>query len=277
MMADADDFREPAKTTYVALKEAWEQTGSFFWRLGHSFDSVIDYLATVDRTEASDFAELALTKYLEGGGAWYDDFAWWGIAGLRAGQRSDLFGWRSLDFRRFALDSWKTLDGNAPYGWDRADHAKFADYEPLFDGGVWNHIVDDDCNPGPDGVDELCGRQNTVTNALYLVLANRLSGVRVLAKVVRLRPGARLETGAPACPPAGRREEGPRQGAGQQLSLRQHGRGVPARLVLDGRPRLDPECAGGPHAHGAERVSGVRAVAGDRPTGDRRDQGPPGR
>ena len=175
MMADADDYREPAKTTYVALKEAWEQTRSFFWRLGHSFDSVIDYLATVDRTEASDFAELALTKYLEGGGAWYDDFAWWGIAGLRAAQRTDLFGWRSLDFRHFALDSWKTLDGNAPYGWDRADHAKFADYEPLFDGGVWNHVVDDDCNPSPDGEDKLCGRQNTVTNALYLVLANRLS------------------------------------------------------------------------------------------------------
>lgn len=114
-MADADDYREPAKTTYVALKEAWEQTGSLFWRLGHSFDSVIDYLATVDRTEASDFAELALTKYLEGGGAWYDDFAWWSIAGLRAAQRTDLFGWRSLDFRHFALDSWKTLDGNAPY------------------------------------------------------------------------------------------------------------------------------------------------------------------
>ena len=87
MMADADDFREPAKRTYVDLKEAWEQKGSDFWRLGHSFDSVIDYLATVDRTEASDFAELALTKYLEGGGAWYDDFAWWGIAGMRAAQR----------------------------------------------------------------------------------------------------------------------------------------------------------------------------------------------
>ena len=175
MMADADDYPEPAKRAYVDLKDAWEQTGSDFWRLGHSFDSVIDYLAMVDRSEASDFAEVVLTKYLEGGGAWYDDFAWWGIAGLRAAQRSDLFGWRSLDFRRFALDSWKTLDGNAPYGWDRADHAKFADYEPLFDGGVWNHVVDDGCNPSASSPDHLCGRQNTVTNALYLVLANRLS------------------------------------------------------------------------------------------------------
>lgn len=83
-----------------------------------------------------------------------------------------VFGGNGVAFRSIALECWAEMADNAPYGWQRADQRKFAPYAPLFDGGVWNHIVDSGCNPG--GSNPLCGRQNTVTNGLYLVLAQRL-------------------------------------------------------------------------------------------------------
>jgi hypothetical protein len=143
---NGDDFRAAAKQTYALLKPAFAaEERKYYWRLGHSFDTVIDYFATVapDTHEADTFAELANEKYKAGGGYWYDDFAWWAIASLKAARRGNLFPRNWTLFAKIPLDLWQEIDSNAPYGWAKADQAKFAAYEPLFDGGVWNAILMD--------------------------------------------------------------------------------------------------------------------------------------
>ena len=199
MTVNADDFRAAAKHTYGLLKPVFAaEESKYYWRLGHSFDTVIDYFATVapDTREADNFAELANKKYKAGGGYWYDDFAWWAIASLKAARRGDLFPRNSILFAQVPLDLWQEIDSNAPYGWAKADQAKFAAYEPLFDGGVWNAILmeatpsRDCCYPGPE-CDQLCGRQNTVTNGLYLVLASRLYLDKILTKPAYLEAANR--------------------------------------------------------------------------------------
>lgn len=173
MPISIDDFKMAAHQAYTALKPAFDAEATvFFWRLGHSFDTIVDYFLSTDGSDANNFAAIAIKKYNDGGGAWYDDFGWWGISGLKA-STARVFGGNDVVFRSMALACWDKMATNAPYGWQRADQKKFADFAPLFDGGVWNHIVDDGCHPG--GADQLCGRQNTVTNASYLVLAERLS------------------------------------------------------------------------------------------------------
>jgi hypothetical protein len=183
MTATVDDFGAEATTAYAALKEAFPgEDPAYWWRQGHAFDTAIDYLARIDSSDADSFAQLAL-KYGASPpkDAWYDDYPWWGIAFLK-GQLSkgkmgtDLFSQDAIaQFARAGFICWTQVNDNAPYGWDRrADPTKFAAYWPLFEGGVWNHVVDDDCNPGPESPGPLCGRQNTVTNALYLVYATRL-------------------------------------------------------------------------------------------------------
>ncbi len=174
MTASRDDYRAAAKATYAEWKAAFlDEPKVFFWRSGHAFDSALDYFLEVDAGDAQAFAERAVAKYREGGGAWYDDFGWWGIAGERAAL-SNLFDGHDATFREIARECWDKMAGYAPFGWAKADQKRFADYRPLFDGGVWNHWIDEACNPGPTARDGLCGRQNTVTNALFLTLGQRL-------------------------------------------------------------------------------------------------------
>jgi hypothetical protein len=63
--------------------------------------------------------------------------------------------------------------------WARANKEVFAEAEPRFDGGCWNHdLVQGDCNPlNPceDGGWPVCGFQNAVTNAQFLTCAARMS------------------------------------------------------------------------------------------------------
>lgn len=185
MTISNDDFKAAARKTYANLKPAFEvEPKLYFWRLGHAFDTIIDYFLTTDRTDANVFAPIAMRKYEEQGGDWYDDFGWWGIAGLKASS-TNLFGGSNVVFRSYALDCWSKMDSNAPYGWERADQVKFNDFKPLFDGGVWNHVVDGGCNPSD--VNSLCGRQNTVTNGLYWVLTARLYLDKVVSKIDPLK------------------------------------------------------------------------------------------
>lgn len=187
MAISIDEFKETAKSTYAALKPAFKSEPQvYFWRLGHSFDTIVDYFVTTDDTDAKAFATIAIDRYNGGGGAWYDDFGWWGISGLKASAAAIFGDKNDQDFRSIAIACWKKMADNAPYGWKRADQKTFANYAPLFDGGVWNHVVDEGCHPG--GNNPLCGRQNTVTNGLYLVLAERLS----LDKNVPHHPDYRL-------------------------------------------------------------------------------------
>ena len=44
-----------AKAKFDALQTEW-QSYDVFWRLGHSFDTIIDYFTIVDKSEALTFA-----------------------------------------------------------------------------------------------------------------------------------------------------------------------------------------------------------------------------
>jgi hypothetical protein len=173
MAMSKDEFRKAAQATYANLVPAFAaESQGYFWRLGHSFDTIVDYFVNVDASDAGTFATLAIDRYNGGGGAWWDDYGWWAISALKAAA-SGVFGDKGVVFRTISLECFDKMYNNAPYGWARADQRAFAQYAPLFAGGVWNHVVDGGCNPG--GGNGLCGRQNTVTNGLYLVASSRLS------------------------------------------------------------------------------------------------------
>lgn len=195
MSDSAQDFRPVAHNTFVKLSAAFAANGNF-WQLGHTFDTIIDYL-TIIPTDAIGFAAIAIDRYnvssTNGSACWYDDFGWWGIAALKASQSPKLFGSDTATFLGFAQSCWEMFDGKAPYVWANADQKKYAGLRPRIgadtqavNGGVWNYYWgtfvggcspdepgDDDCPPTMHAC--LCGYQNTVTNALYLVLSSRLA------------------------------------------------------------------------------------------------------
>lgn len=164
-------LKSAALAAYTELKSQYPSEW-FFWRCGHSFDTVVDYFTNVDSSDADNFAQLAITKYAPTSQDWWDDYGWWGIAGAKASS-AGVFSFNYVaHFRTIVGQAWQEMADNAPYGWQKANQQEFKDWAPLFDGGVWNHVVDEQYHPG--GPDKLGGRQNTVTNGLYLVLAQRL-------------------------------------------------------------------------------------------------------
>jgi hypothetical protein len=182
------DFKAAAQATFTKLQRAFAGDDNC-WQLGHSFDTVMDYFATVSMVEAAAFGKIALERYGATYGPWWDDRAWWGIAGLKASAHKEWFGEQVADFRQIAADCWKAMDGNAPFVWERRPKPDGKDYfgslEPRFTpGGVWNSNWTpnlNNCESEPQPCDPikscdgwLCGFQNTVTNALYLVFATRL-------------------------------------------------------------------------------------------------------
>jgi hypothetical protein len=177
MAISKDDFKAAARKKEAELKQAFTDEPILrFWVLGHSFDTVLDYFLTTDKSDASAFGILARDRYNEaknsGNDYWWDDYGWWGIATVKA-VTSKLFGGDEIIFRTFAFECWTEIN-KAPDVWQRAKaNPQYKPYEPRFDGGVWNHDFDSGCNPGSGG-DDLCGRQNTVTNGLYWLLAQRL-------------------------------------------------------------------------------------------------------
>jgi hypothetical protein len=173
-----EDLQPAAQRTYASLKTVFAQSRNY-WRLGQTFDTVIDYLAVTGDPDAGAFAQLALERYAASRGSWYDDYAWWGIANLKAAQNPRLFGDSTRLFYNHALECWqKMAPGTAV--WDAAQ--KFPSLQaakPAVEHGVWNHTYDpkedSSYNPLNPRADSLSPYQNTVTNALYLVLAARLS------------------------------------------------------------------------------------------------------
>lgn len=179
--ADKQKYIDAAKKVYQALKLVF--SGGDFWICGHAFDTVVDYFQNVpgatDKDEANIFAKVAIAGYKPISDAWYDDFSWWGIACLKAATAktsaapAPVFSAENqIVFRKIALQAWLGM-APAPLGWILCEDKAIRDkYEPLFDGGVWNHILTAQYHPG--GSDGFGGRQNTVTNLGYLVLATRL-------------------------------------------------------------------------------------------------------
>ena len=160
-----------------------------FWRCGNSFDTLIDYLDHVDDNAAGRVAAAvaANTRHLTGDDydrMWFDDFGWWSVAAQRALTKG-YFSARTDLFQSILDNCWTRFSGNAPFVWERRAPGRYDDCGPAIPGGVWNDYwtgtpVRKDW-PGPRdgnpdaGQDTLDGIQNTVTNALYLLAAQRLS------------------------------------------------------------------------------------------------------
>jgi hypothetical protein len=174
-------LRPVAHDVFTKLKAAF-QSYNIYWRLGHSFDTIIDYLA-ISPDEPADFGPIAVKAYDRStdNACWYDDFGWWGIASLKALQHSKLFP-DSTRLKQICDQCWSVMYENAPNVWTYNNtKPEFKGLEPRFGGGVWNA---DWTKPGPlhacknmpiqPYLDYLGGIQNTVTNGTYLVLATRL-------------------------------------------------------------------------------------------------------
>jgi hypothetical protein len=201
MACTESDLSVYAIEAFRRLEKLWKGPGdpdfSNFWKLGHSFDTIIDFflLGPGFAKYATGFKEPALMGYDRSlpSGCWYDDFGWWGIAALKASEHSELFGTATPTFATIANRCWEMMNRNAPYVWDNnKNNPLFADLGPRFTGGVWNcdWTRADGCNRAkqcpqippdcdiPPGYNDtggyLQGIQNTVTNGLYMVLAARL-------------------------------------------------------------------------------------------------------
>lgn len=185
------EYRQDAAEKFEALKTAYQSndTGQQvpFWKLGNSFDTMTDFLETIDPSSAHDVAQMAVTQFapalshIGGGadGAWFDDFGWWTVATSRALEKP-FFNPDAAAIRGILDECWAHFTDNAPFVWKFRKPGTFEDYAPAVEGGVWNAYWSgtSDEHKGPKGGDPsnggLAGIQNTVTNALYLNTAHRL-------------------------------------------------------------------------------------------------------
>jgi hypothetical protein len=156
-----------------------------YWQLGNAFDTVIDYLI-MNPFNAVDFADAVVKKYDETANTpwrcWYDDFGWWAVAAQRALEHPDLWSEEQIGrFRDIAAENWAGMQPGISV-WEFLQE-NFNSLEPLFDGGIWNYfwttthipgVCQTPCDPTNQNLSNsaLCGRQNTVTNGLYLVAAS---------------------------------------------------------------------------------------------------------
>src|SRR5262249_48077732 len=108
---------------------------------------------------------------------------WFVISTDRASRQSFFSSDVQKAFCGFSKECWKRFTERAPYTWDRRDPDRFKDYGPAVDGpsirGVWNTYwkgTSDDYpgdKEGDPSLGALPGIQKTVTNALYLIGAQR--------------------------------------------------------------------------------------------------------
>jgi hypothetical protein len=166
-----------------------------FWKLGNTFDTMIDYLDVIDPSSAPSIAQMVVVQLnaslncIKGGfdGAWFDDFGWWSVAAQRALQKS-FFKNNPQPFQHILDECWMRFTNNAPFVWQRHKVGFYDNYGPAVEGGVWNAywLHTSDTFPGPKNGNPadggLIGIQNTVTNALYFMAAHRLGHTDPIAK-----------------------------------------------------------------------------------------------
>ena len=247
-------YADAARKKFAALCNLYGPPVSY-WRLGNAFDTIIDYLENVDASAAAEVGKMVVEQYQASldklGGcdnAWFDDFGWWTIATQRGVGKPFLGGVRN-ELTGFMKECWGRFSANAPYVWDRRPDGKFDDCRPAVLGGVWNEYWAGTSAkyPGPKGADPskgtLEGIQNTVTNAVYLIAAQRLGRTDPQAKAAADKEYAFLNTWLFS--------EEPKLWwaltTGQPLGERKARAGFPDRLGVDGRPGLARRRAGGPH------------------------------
>jgi|GEM_PF-1170141 len=215
MKSDVEAYRIAATGIYLLLKPEYEKA-DIMWRAGQTFDTVIDYFDEIDTSDAESFIKIVFDRYGKTAGFWYDDFGWWAVSALKASQRPYVRGTTKDGFDSIAADCWNFMtyatgiEGvecsatihpkGAPNvfeiwrGTETGDKM-FAQLKPRVAGGVWNRdwywppyggYNSCNCVPyEPYAMDALGGFQNTVTNALYLILASRLSQARPAAQIYR--------------------------------------------------------------------------------------------
>lgn len=184
--APIDDYKESAKQKFASLKQ--NIAGLGFWKLGNALDTMIDYFANVDKSNANDVAKTVIGQCngiidnwpADWHWTWFDDLGWWVVSTNRA-KRQEFFSADIRDqFAALSTKCWTALTGNAPYTWERREHDTFKQCGPLISGGVWNsywkgtstdYLGFKTANPSEKPTLE--GIQNTVTNALYQLSAQR--------------------------------------------------------------------------------------------------------
>jgi hypothetical protein len=183
--APIDDYRKSAKQKFASLRQ--DIPDFSFWKLGNSLDTMIDYLADVDSSDADDVGRKVITQchnlMREMGpkwpGTWFDDYGWWVISTNRAARQPFFSARVRGQFAALSAECWKRFTKNAPHVWERRKRGTFNRYGPAVSGGVWNEYWEGTSTdyPGNKGGDPsagtLDGIQNTVTNALYLISAQR--------------------------------------------------------------------------------------------------------
>ena len=181
-----DRYRKVAQHKFSQLLSVYSAGNASFWKLGNTFDTMVDFLEVIDGSSAGTVAKLVLQQYTASlsklGGynpAWFDDFGWWTVASQRATVSSVFNPDAKKAFAANLSEGWSRFTGNAPYVWDRRKPGTFNNCEPAVTGGVWNEYWKGTSSiyPGPKSGDPTSGTlegiQNTVTNAVYLMAAQR--------------------------------------------------------------------------------------------------------
>jgi hypothetical protein len=209
MKYDIQKYLDQARTFYSAISSFWNWGG--YWKAGNIFDTMTDYLK-VSGDDPHEIARIAYYFYQTLPGAcWYDDYAWWGIAGSKAFDPTydHIFEGSKSDFQDVTKLTWRSMK-EAPNVWASCNQADFNQYSddptksrwavPRIAGGVWQYDMFKDTRyPAPTLLPEFspanpsdpCSKdpyppllgpfQNTVVNTLYLLLAGTLQALKVAA------------------------------------------------------------------------------------------------
>jgi hypothetical protein len=193
-----DRYRDAATAKFNGLLDKYRATtsGASFWKLGNTFDTMIDYLEVIDGSKADQVADLVLEQYPKSlnreppdwprgyDTAWFDDFGWWTIASRRASLSRVFNPAREKEFEHNIMwECWNRFRDTAPSVWERRKPDTYNSCEPAVAGGAWNeywkgtdskYLGPNDGDPTHEDGKTLRGIQNTVTNTLYLMAAQRL-------------------------------------------------------------------------------------------------------
>jgi len=179
-----EQYRQAAKEKFKAMTKDF--AAFVWWRLGNSFDTMLDYFDHIDNSEAIAKTKAVVKQCetsLDSMGptwphTWFDDYGWWTISTLRAEVKSYLDAEAKAGCRNLRNVCWSRFTENAPYVWDRRQPGTFGDCQPAVSGGVWNQYWSGTSSdyPGPkEGDGKENGIQNMPTNGLYLIAAERLA------------------------------------------------------------------------------------------------------
>ena len=116
-----------ARDNFNALTSLYNANGQHpcddrvsFWKLGNTFDTMIDFLDVIDPSSAPKIAQMVVVQLnaalncIKGGwdGAWFDDFGWWSVAAQRA-LRRPYFKNNPEPFQNILTECWTRFNNNA--------------------------------------------------------------------------------------------------------------------------------------------------------------------